>query len=149
MPLAATCFNASNLSIVVAYAGAFVKSIIGCSSISHEFMPSYHTSHTNPIPSRVCSMNERRKIEERLRKKEEEIRTLEAQIRDAWIYVQALQDVLKILPRTSERERDIASSALRPGSGVGKVREFILSKGEPSHILELLQALGKEPTREA
>jgi hypothetical protein len=92
-------------------------------------------------------MNERRKIEERLRKKEDEIRSLEVQIRDARIYMQALQDVLKILPRASER--DIASSALRPGSGVAKVREFILSKGEPAHILELLRALGKEPTREA
>jgi hypothetical protein len=92
-------------------------------------------------------MKERRKIEERLRKKEEEIRMLEAQIRDARIYMQALEDVLKILPRASER--DVAVSALRPGSGVAKVRQFILGKGEPAHILELLQVLGKEPTREA
>jgi hypothetical protein len=92
-------------------------------------------------------MNERRKIEERLRKKEEEIRALEAQIRDARIYVQALQDVLKLLPRGPERS--MTSSALRSGSGVAKARECILSKGEPAHILELLRALGKEPTREA
>jgi hypothetical protein len=92
-------------------------------------------------------MNERRKIEERLRKKEEEIRILEAQIRDARIYMQALQDVLKMLPRASER--DIAAGTLRPGSGVAKVREFILNKGGPAHILELLRALGKESTREA
>jgi len=59
-------------------------------------------------------MNERRKIEERLRKKEEEIREFEAKIRDARIYVQALQDVLKILPRGSER--NIRAGALRPGS---------------------------------
>jgi hypothetical protein len=92
-------------------------------------------------------MNERRKIEERLRKKEEEIRILEAQIRDARIYTQALQDVLKMLPRASER--DIAAGTLRPGSGVAKVREFILNKGEPAHILELLRSLGKDSTREA
>jgi hypothetical protein len=92
-------------------------------------------------------MNERRKIEERLRKKEEEIRLLEAQIRDARIYMQALQDVLKLLPRGSERS--MVPSALRPGSGVAKARECILSKGEPAHVLELLRALGKEPTREA
>ena len=92
-------------------------------------------------------MNERRKIEERLRKKEEEIRTLEAQIRDARVYMQALLDVLKLLPRGPERS--VPSSALRPGSGVAKARECILRKGEPAHVLELLQALGKEPTREA
>lgn len=92
-------------------------------------------------------MNERRKIEERLRKKEEEIRLLEAQIRDARIYIQALQDVLKLLPLASER--GMAMGALRAGSGVAKAREYILSKGEAVHVLELLQALGREPTREA
>jgi hypothetical protein len=92
-------------------------------------------------------MNERRKIEERLRKKEEEIREFEAKIRDARIYVQALQDVLKILPR--ESERNIRAGALRPGSGVAKVREFILEKGGAAHVTELLEALGRPATREA
>jgi len=92
-------------------------------------------------------MNERRKVEERLRKKEEEIREFEARIRDARIYVQALQDVLKILPRGSER--NIRAGALRPGSGMAKVREFILEKGRPGHVTELLEALGRPATREA
>ena len=47
-------------------------------------------------------MNERRKIEEKLRRKEQEIGALEDQIKDARVYVQALQDVLKLLPRDSE-----------------------------------------------
>jgi hypothetical protein len=92
-------------------------------------------------------MNQRRKIEERLRKKEEEIREFEAKIRDARIYVQALQDVLKILPRGLER--NIRVSALRPGSSMAKVREFILEKGRPGHVTELLEALGRPATREA
>ena len=92
-------------------------------------------------------MNERRKIEERLRKKEEEIREFEAKIRDARVYVQALQDVLKILPRGSER--NIRAGALRPGSGMAKVREFILEKGRPGHVTELLEALGRPATRGA
>jgi len=92
-------------------------------------------------------MNQRRKIEERLRKKEQEIREFEAKIRDARIYVQALQDVLKILPRGSER--NIRAGALRPGSGMAKVREFILEKGRPGHVTELLEALGRPATREA
>jgi hypothetical protein len=92
-------------------------------------------------------MNERRKIEERLRRKEEEIRELEIRIRDARIYVQALRDVLKILPRGSER--NIRAGALRPGSGMAKVREFILEKGRPGHVRELLEALGRPATRQA
>jgi hypothetical protein len=92
-------------------------------------------------------MNERRKIEERLRKKEEEIREFEAKIRDARIYVQALQDVLKILPRGSEKK--IRVGALRPGSSMARVREFILERGRPGHVTELLEALGRPATREA
>jgi hypothetical protein len=92
-------------------------------------------------------MNERRKIEERLRKKEEEISQFEAKLRDARIYVQALQDVLKILPRGSEK--NFRAGALRPGSGMAKVRDFILEKGRPGHVTELLDALGRPATREA
>jgi hypothetical protein len=91
-------------------------------------------------------MNERRKIEERLRKKEEEIQDLEAKIRDARIYMQALQDVLKILPRSPDKSSN--GGALRSGSGMSQVRDFILKEGRPAHVSELLEALGKEATRE-
>jgi hypothetical protein len=92
-------------------------------------------------------MNERRKIEERLRRKEEEIRELEARIRDMRIYVQALQDVLKILQRGPDM--NLRAGAPRPGSGMAKVREFILEKGHPGHVSELLEALGRPATRQA
>jgi hypothetical protein len=92
-------------------------------------------------------MNERRKIEERLRKKEEEIREFEVKIRDARIYVQALQDVLKILPRGSER--NIRGGTLRPGSSMARVREFILERRRPGHVTELLEALGRPTTRQS
>jgi hypothetical protein len=92
-------------------------------------------------------MNERRKIEEQLRKKEEEISQFETKLRDARIYVQALEDVLKILPRGSEK--NFRAGALRPGSGMAKVRDFILEKGRPGHVTELLDALGRPATREA
>jgi hypothetical protein len=92
-------------------------------------------------------MNDRRKIEERLRKKEEEIREFEVKIRDARIYVQALQDVLKILPRGSER--NIRAGTLRPGSSMARVREFILERGRPGHVTELLEALGRPTTRQS
>jgi hypothetical protein len=92
-------------------------------------------------------MNERRKIEERLRTKEDEIRELETRIRDAQVYVQALRDVLRILSRGPET--NIRAGAPRPGSGMAKVREFILEKGRPGHVSELLEALGRPATRQA
>jgi hypothetical protein len=103
----------------------------------------YHTSHTR-VESNI---SERRKIEERLRKKEQEIAELEEQIKAARIYLQALQDVLKILPKAPD-PTVTAEAVLRPGSAVAQAREVILERGEPVQILELLQALNKEPTRE-
>jgi hypothetical protein len=92
-------------------------------------------------------MNERRKIEDRLRRKEQEIDVLRGQIREAEIYIQALQDVLKLLPR----ERDISSSqdgsSLRAGSSVARARDIILAKGTPVHVVEILRQMGSEITR--
>src|SRR3954466_5527470 len=90
-------------------------------------------------------MNERRRVEERLRKKEQEIQSLEQQIRDARVYVQAINDVLKLLPKDAEQP---AKSILRPGSTVALARETILARGGPVHISEILEALGKEVNRE-
>ena len=95
-------------------------------------------------------MSERRKIEDKLRKKEQEIQSLESQIKDARIYIQALQDVLKMLPRENNQGDSGATAAtLRPGSGVAQAREVILKEGKPLHILDILKGMGKEPTREA
>jgi hypothetical protein len=88
------------------------------------------------------AMNERKKIENLIKKKELETISLEEQVKGAKVYIQALQDVLKMLPKPSE------SIVLRPGSEVARAREIILSKGQPVHIAALLEALEKEPTRE-
>lgn len=88
-------------------------------------------------------MNERRKIENTLLKKEQEIQLLEEKIKEARVYVQALRDVLKILPKSSE------SVVLRPGSAVARARSVILKTQKPVHINTLLEQLGKEGTREA
>jgi hypothetical protein len=94
-------------------------------------------------------MSERKIIEEKLRKKEQEIQSLEEKIRTAKVYVQALQDVLRSLggnDPTSSREGE---SVMKPGSAVAKVREFILNKGTPLHINQLVEMLGKDVTRES
>jgi hypothetical protein len=93
-------------------------------------------------------MNERKKVEERLRRKEAEIRAFEEQIRDAKVYMQALQDVLKLLPKDAE-EQSNAEAVLRSGSAVARAREVILRRKEPTHLNVLVQELGLELTREA
>ena len=93
-------------------------------------------------------MNERRKIEDRIRKKEAEITDLEAKIRDARVYTQALWDVLKLLPKETDDSPADSESSLRPGSAVSQAREAILRDGNPMHITKLLDSIGKENTRE-
>jgi hypothetical protein len=93
-------------------------------------------------------MNERRKIEDRIRKKEAEIADLEGKIRDARVYMQALGDVLKLLPRETEAASADPDTPLRAGSTVSQAREAILRDGSPMHINKLLEALGKDHSRE-
>jgi hypothetical protein len=92
-------------------------------------------------------MDERKKIEERLRKKEAEIQALDERLRAARTYAQALQDVLKLLGTaepTNEDEAAAQAKKLRPGSAVDQARQAILAKGEPVHIIALLEAMGKD-----
>lgn len=89
-------------------------------------------------------MSSRRKIEHRIFRKEEEIQELEANIREARAYVQALQDVMKLLPRD---ESVAAVTVLRAGSAAAEAREIILRAGHALHISDILMAMGRELTR--
>lgn len=98
------------------------------------------------------SMTERKKIEDRIRKKEQEIQDLNAKVREARVYIQALQDVLKMLPRedVTVTPHDASQThSLRPGSGMAQVRDAIIERGHPLHISALLEKLGKSASREA
>jgi hypothetical protein len=92
-------------------------------------------------------MNERRKIEDRLRRKELEIVALEDQIKEARVYIQALQDVLKLLPRDSDAGGG-PDTMLRAGSMVAQARNIIKAKAAPVHVDEILRILGKDVNRE-
>lgn len=97
-------------------------------------------------------MEDRKKIEERLRKKEAEIQGLEDRLRTARIYVQALHDVLKMLGTETPSPPSTAAyteSILRVGSAVDQARQVILSRKEPVHISALLEALGRDLSRES
>ena len=93
-------------------------------------------------------MTERDIIRARLLKKEQEIEQLEDKIRSARIYVQALQDILRLVEEDPDPS-SVAGSALRPGSSVAKARDEILRRGAPVHIGDLLSALGKDASRES
>ena len=87
-------------------------------------------------------MNERKKVENLLKKKELEVIALEEQLKAARVYMQAMQDVLKMYPKATE------VVTLRPGSAVAITREMILKRGAPVHIGVILEGMGKDATRE-
>ena len=91
-------------------------------------------------------MSERRKVEEKLRRKEQEITGLEEKVKAARVYVQALRDVLKIMDGSNDD--GTVEAVLRSGSAVAKAKEEIMRQGAPVHISQLLEALGKDQTRE-
>ena len=86
-------------------------------------------------------------IQKRIDKKREEIEALKSQIRDANVYVQALEDTLKILPRELAVDNEGVQGVmargivLRTGSKVYRVRQAIHSAGRPLHLTELISAL--------
>lgn len=90
---------------------------------------------------------DRKIIQDRLRKKEQEIQSLEEKIKASRVYIQALQDVLRMT--AGDSVADTSESALKTGSAVDKARETILRRGKPVHINELLEAVGKDVTRES
>lgn len=93
-------------------------------------------------------MDERKVIEDKLKKKEQEIQSLEDRLRAAKVYVQALQDVLRVLSTDAGSPR-ASEAALKTGSAVAQVRELIITSKNPMHINQLIEKLGKDATRES
>lgn len=90
-------------------------------------------------------MDTRKRIQNRIMKKELEIQELESSIREGKAYLQALQDTLKMFPRS------IASpeATFRPGSLVHKTYELLKQNGKPIHINEIMKSIGIEPSKRA
>ena len=74
-------------------------------------------------------------------RKREEIAELEIQLREALVYVQALQDAMKALPRENGSLSE--QKTLRPGTDLARAREAILAFGRPLHVSEILKAINK------
>jgi hypothetical protein len=86
-------------------------------------------------------MGVRESLQKLIDRKLAEIDKLEAQLRDARVYVQAVQDSFKLIPR--EENGGAVSKELRPGSALAQVQEFLKREGIPQHISTILEFLGK------
>lgn len=91
-------------------------------------------------------MGFREELQKRIDKKRSEITALEGKLKEAQIYIQALEDTIKLIPRENEDgvvEPVSATSSLREGSMVARAKEELAKAGRPLHISELLTAIGK------
>jgi hypothetical protein len=91
-------------------------------------------------------MGARSQIERKIQAKQQEIAEIEARIKEGEAYIQALQEVLRLLPKEESESRP-AEQTLRSGSAVAKTRELLLRVGKPLHITEILKGIGKENTK--
>ncbi len=90
-------------------------------------------------------MDFRKKIQDKIKKQTGKIREIEIQLREANVYLGALQDTLKIAPKSNG---SIGRSAeLRPGSLVALARESLRKEGKPMHVRDILKDMGKEVSR--
>jgi hypothetical protein len=96
-------------------------------------------------------VNERQIIETQISKKQAEIDGLEDKIKAAKVYVAALRDVLKLMDKSGKTasEMEDGETKLRAGSAVAQARDIILERGEPVYLDDLLEAMGKEVTRDS
>jgi len=88
-----------------------------------------------------------RKIEKKQAELLEQERAFERDRAASLAYLQALQDMLKVLPR---EPMDVsANKIVRQGSAMARTRDMILAAKRPLHITEILQQLGKANDRKA
>jgi len=87
-------------------------------------------------------MGLRENFQKLIDKKQQEIRALEVQLREAGAYLQAMQDSMKLLPRSPELNSE-SEHILREGSTLAKTRDLLRKSGAPLPISEILKQLGK------
>lgn len=90
-------------------------------------------------------------LKKRIEKKRGEISTLEGKLKEAQVYIQALEDTLKMIPPDDDEDTlpSAAMKELREGTNIARSQEAILKAGRPLHINELLAALGKPDDKDA
>jgi len=95
-------------------------------------------------------MGARESVQRLIDRKSQEITELEKQIEMAQVYLQALQDSMKALPRETPSNGDgNGVPALRPGTLLAKAQDAILRHGKPMYIEDILESIGMENTKAA
>ena len=85
-------------------------------------------------------MNIAKDLDRKIEKKKQDIALLEKEIGESRAYLQALEDMRKMLPKEPHLN---AGFELRPGSVLAEVEEQLRLAGKPLHIDELLKRVGK------
>ncbi len=75
----------------------------------------------------------------------EKIGEIEMKLREEKIYLNALQDTLKLAPGSNGNAN--GNAELRTGSLVALAREILRKAGKPMHVREILKDMAKEATR--
>ncbi len=91
-------------------------------------------------------MSLRKKIEDKIKKKEQEIQEYETKISEAKIYISALNETLRLLPKDSDITES-PESKIRPGSAIAKTLALLKKTGRPMHINEILEGIGKSTSK--
>lgn len=96
-------------------------------------------------------MSLKRKFERKVREKEQEIQDLERKLSEARAYVEAMQDALRMLPQEGSSDSSDGENGvvIKPGSMMDNAVKALRISRKPLHIMELLKAIGREPTPEA
>ena len=95
-------------------------------------------------------MGARESLQRLIDRKTQEIAELEKQIEMARVYLQAIQDSMKALPREAATSSESNGAApLRSGTLLAKAKESILKNGKPMYIEDILAAIGVENTKAA
>jgi hypothetical protein len=93
-------------------------------------------------------MGARSQIEKKIIAKQQEIADLEIKIRAANSYVQAMQEVLRLLPKEETENGDGEQPLqLRHGSAVAQAKDVLAKVGRPMHVTEILKGIGRENTK--
>jgi hypothetical protein len=87
-------------------------------------------------------MGARENVQRLIERKKAEIAELEATLRDAKTYIDALTDALKALPK-EQTANGGDEPTLRPGTMVYRVREILKAHQTPLHIGDILLELGR------
>jgi hypothetical protein len=85
-------------------------------------------------------MGLREKFQKRIDEKRQEITSLQNRIRDLKVYVQAVEDTMRLLPRENQEEK---SGDLRAGTNIHRAYEALRQHGSPMHISDIVKAIGK------